>query len=169
MLLFVLADVCASASHPCTPLDLSALVLLNSCSLTFCFSCQLSGPFSVFIFHYVFNFSSCHYDSFEGLKPSFIPFWELPLYQLLCLALGIPWAKMQNPCCLGPYLWLMFYFSYSLSALLFFFKKKKRAFIYLFLERRRDGEREGEKHWYVVVSCMPPSGDPACNPGMCSH
>ena len=28
-------------------------------------------------------------------------------------------------------------------------------------------EREGEKHQCVVASCMPPTGDLACNPGMC--
>ena len=28
------------------------------------------------------------------------------------------------------------------------------------------GEREGEKHQCVVVSCAPPTGDLACNPGM---
>ena len=38
---------------------------------------------------------------------------------------------------------------------------------YLFLERGREGEREGEKHQCVVASCMTPSGDLAHNPGMC--
>ena len=43
--------------------------------------------------------------------------------------------------------------------------EKKR--IYLFLERRqRDGEREGEKHQYVVASHAPPTGDLACKLGM---
>ena len=37
----------------------------------------------------------------------------------------------------------------------------------MFRERGREGEREGEKHQCVVVSHMPPTGDPACNPGMC--
>ena len=36
----------------------------------------------------------------------------------------------------------------------------------MFRERGREGEREGEKHQCVVVSHMPPTGDPACNPGM---
>ena len=45
----------------------------------------------------------------------------------------------------------------------FFFKD----FIYLFLERGREGEREGEKHHCVVASHAPPTGDLACNPGMC--
>ena len=30
----------------------------------------------------------------------------------------------------------------------------------------REGEREGEKHQYVVVSRAPPTGDLARNPGM---
>ena len=34
-----------------------------------------------------------------------------------------------------------------------------RDFIYLFLERRREGEREGEKHQCVVASSTPPAGD----------
>ena len=42
-----------------------------------------------------------------------------------------------------------------------------KYFIYLFLERGREREREGEKHQCVVASCMPPTGDPAFNPGMC--
>ena len=49
--------------------------------------------------------------------------------------------------------------------LLLFFKD----FIYLFLERGREGEREreGEKHPCVVASCVSPTGDMASNPGMC--
>ena len=30
----------------------------------------------------------------------------------------------------------------------------------------REGEREGEKHQYVVASHVSPTGDLACNPGM---
>ena len=30
-----------------------------------------------------------------------------------------------------------------------------------------EGEREGEKHQCVVASRAPPTGDLACNPGMC--
>ena len=39
-------------------------------------------------------------------------------------------------------------------------------FIYLFLDRGREGEREEEKHQCVVAFCSPPTGDLACNPGM---
>ena len=31
----------------------------------------------------------------------------------------------------------------------------------------RKGEKEGEKHQCVVASHMAPTGDLACNPGMC--
>ena len=40
-------------------------------------------------------------------------------------------------------------------------------FIYLFLERGREGKREGEKHQCLVASHMAPTGDLAHNPGMC--
>ena len=49
------------------------------------------------------------------------------------------------------------------NRLVVFFK----YFIYLFLERGREGDREGEKHQCVVASCAPPTGNLACNPGMC--
>ena len=39
--------------------------------------------------------------------------------------------------------------------------------IYFFRKRGRKGEREGEKHQCVVASHTPPTGDLACNPGMC--
>ena len=29
------------------------------------------------------------------------------------------------------------------------------------------GERQGEKHQWLVASCAPPTGDMACNSGMC--
>ena len=44
----------------------------------------------------------------------------------------------------------------------FFFK----IFIYLFLERGREGGREGEEHQCVVASHVPPNGGLAHNPGM---
>ena len=36
-----------------------------------------------------------------------------------------------------------------------------------FLERGREGEREGGKHQCVVASRKPPTGDLTYNPGMC--
>ena len=38
---------------------------------------------------------------------------------------------------------------------------------FIFRERGREGEREGEKYQCVVASRTPPTGDLACNPGMC--
>ena len=40
-----------------------------------------------------------------------------------------------------------------------------RLYLFTFLERGREGEREGEKHQCVVASCASPTGDPG--PGMC--
>ena len=43
-----------------------------------------------------------------------------------------------------------------------------KKFIDLFFrEGEREGEREGMKHQCVLASRMPPTGDLACNPGMC--
>ena len=46
---------------------------------------------------------------------------------------------------------------------------RRLFFIYLFIfrERGREGEREGEKYQCVVASRAPPMVDLACNPGMC--
>ena len=43
----------------------------------------------------------------------------------------------------------------------------KRFYLFIFRERGREGEREGEKHQCVVASWAPPTGALACNPGMC--
>ena len=42
-----------------------------------------------------------------------------------------------------------------------------KDFIYLFLERGDQREKEGEKHQCVVASHVPLTGDLACHPGMC--
>ena len=42
-----------------------------------------------------------------------------------------------------------------------------RFYLFLFKERGREGEREGEKHQCVVASHAPPTRDMACDPGMC--
>ena len=47
------------------------------------------------------------------------------------------------------------------------FLKKKKKILFIFRERGREGEREGEKHQCVVASHARPAGDLACNPGMC--
>ena len=41
--------------------------------------------------------------------------------------------------------------------------------MYLFLEKEKEGEREGEKYQCVVAPHAPPAGDLARNPGMCPH
>ena len=42
-----------------------------------------------------------------------------------------------------------------------------RFYLFIFRERGGEGEREGEKHQCVVASHAPPTGDQACNQGMC--
>ena len=42
-----------------------------------------------------------------------------------------------------------------------------RFYLFIFRERGRTGESEGEKHQWVVASGAPPTGDLACNLGMC--
>ena len=54
------------------------------------------------------------------------------------------------------------YFMQNNCTFLFF----KILFIY-FLERRREGEREGNKHQCVVASHAPPTADLAHNSGIC--
>ena len=41
-----------------------------------------------------------------------------------------------------------------------------KTFYLFILERGSEGEREGEKHQSVDASCVPPTGDLSCNPGM---
>ena len=43
----------------------------------------------------------------------------------------------------------------------------KRFYPFIFTEREREGEREGEKHQCEVASHAPPTRDLAHNPGMC--
>ena len=52
----------------------------------------------------------------------------------------------------------------EVSHLFCFFKD----FIYLFLDRREGREKEKERNINVwFASCVPPTGDLVCNPGMC--
>ena len=44
-----------------------------------------------------------------------------------------------------------------------FFKK----ILFIFRQRGREREREGEKHPCVIASCTPPTGGLAHNPGIC--
>ena len=43
----------------------------------------------------------------------------------------------------------------------------KNFYFFILREKGREGEREGEKNQCVVASHVPPTGDPACNSGMC--
>ena len=43
----------------------------------------------------------------------------------------------------------------------FFFK---RFYLFIFREKGREGEREGEKHQCVVASQVPPTGEPGLQP-----
>ena len=42
-----------------------------------------------------------------------------------------------------------------------------RFYLFVFRQRGKEGEREGEKHQCVVASQAPPTGDLVHNPGMC--
>ena len=43
----------------------------------------------------------------------------------------------------------------------------KIFYLFIFRERGREGEREGQKHHCVVASRAPPTMDGACNPARC--
>ena len=43
----------------------------------------------------------------------------------------------------------------------------KRFYLFIFRQRGREGEKEGEKYQCVVASHAPPTRDLAHNPGMC--
>ena len=49
---------------------------------------------------------------------------------------------------------------------LFIYLFLKRFYSFIFRERGSEGERQGEKYQCVAVSSVPPTGDPAHNPGM---
>ena len=53
---------------------------------------------------------------------------------------------------------------YCLISLINFILKCFKGY-FIFRERGREGEREGEKHQCVVASHVAPRGDLACNPG----
>ena len=48
-----------------------------------------------------------------------------------------------------------------------FFLFLKKCYLFIFRERGREGEREGEKHQCVVASRALSTGDLARNPGVC--
>ena len=55
----------------------------------------------------------------------------------------------------------------SLTPGSFFIFFIKRFYLFIFRERGREGEREGEKQQCAVTSRVPPTGDLAYNPGKC--
>ena len=89
------------------------------------------------------------------------------------------WASFHMLIC---YLWIFFgkvsaqfwsilnigLFSYCwVLTVIFIYTFLKRFYLFIFRQRGREGEREGEKHQCVVASHTPTTGDPARNPGMC--
>ena len=86
---------------------------------------------------------------------------------LRCKGRTVTWSRCQGemaPDCQGGKTCVrtpLFQTALSIILLLFLF------FLFIFRERGREGEREGEKYQCMVVSCMPLTGDRACNPGMC--
>ena len=44
-----------------------------------------------------------------------------------------------------------------------------KKILFIFSERKGEGEREGEKHQCVVVSHVPPTGHLTNSPGMCPN
>ena len=62
---------------------------------------------------------------------------------------------------------LLFFCPFSISFCIpIAFLKKKKSILFIFIERGREGEREGEKHQCVVASHTPPTGHLVCNPDM---
>ena len=68
---------------------------------------------------------------------------------------------LPNPVCLS-FLFPHLKFSVIFKFILFF----KRFYLFIFRQRGREGEREGEKHQCVIASRATPTGDLAHNPGM---
>ena len=54
----------------------------------------------------------------------------------------------------------------GLKQLLFLILKK--IYLFIFRERGREGEREGEKHQHVIAFHVLLDGDLTCNPGICT-
>ena len=55
---------------------------------------------------------------------------------------------------------ILFYFYFLISCF-------KDFHLFIFRERGLEREREGQKHQCVVASHVAPTGDLACNPGIC--
>ena len=114
--------------------------LLNKFLHTFCYGLSPRSSQDVKCFHYSEG-SSCHFSVSTHTTPP--------------TTLARPWKRSR----LSDFYHHLFMNWSDLFFLL-------RFYLFIFRERGRGGEREGEKH--LVASCAPPTGDPACNPGMCS-
>ena len=64
------------------------------------------------------------------------------------------------------YIMVLFYKIFILCGFLHSVKFLEKI-LFIFRERGREGEREGEKHQCVVASCAPTTADLARNPGLC--
>ena len=100
--------------------------------------------------------SCAHPDWGSNPKPRYVP-WPRIKHGTFFLVYGTTFQPTEPP---------------GQGSSIWFFLKV--LFIYLFRERGREGEREGEKHRCVVASHWSgninhaaPTGDLACNPGMC--
>ena len=71
--------------------------------------------------------------------------------------------NLASTSCLLIWLWWPFSPVWRGISLWFF----TRFYLFYFLERGWEGERRGEKHQCVVASHVPPTGNLACNQGMC--
>ena len=108
---------------------------------------ELSCPISFYFYKSPFSSVSCIFSP-EGLRCLFLPF-SAPIFSFL--SLGTIFKILQ---CNIPNI------KFSI-----FNHFKRRFYLFIFRERRREGEREGENHQCVVASHMPPTGDLAHNPG----
>ena len=95
-------------------------------------------------------------------NPGMCPEWESNR-KPFGLQTGTQSTEPRQPGCKLIFTFKVSFLQIAYSWVLIFLKD----FIYLFLEKGGEGEREGEKHQCVVASCALPTGDLACNPGMC--
>ena len=136
-------------------------------------ACQVASHYG-FDMHFpnsmMLNFFSCVYQLFVYLLWRTIHSDSWPIFKLgflsfycwLVSVLCVFWIQV-------PYIWLANIFSHSFFFLIFSYSMDC-AFHFVFFSKilpRREEEREGEKHQCVVASHVPPTGDLACNPGMC--
>ena len=74
-----------------------------------------------------------------------------------------PWLAQAKRVGCGPSTWKIMTKALKLQPLFFFL----RFYLLIYLDRGEGKEKEKEKHQCVVASYVPPTGDLACNSGMC--